>query len=52
MFKVYLLLLFTPVSITPLIAHRVNSNRLLTFRCLHYTIEGVKFLLRKWRKIN
>ena len=73
-------LLFTPVSITPLIdtedacfdlnasrpiakgdlkwrdallvAHRVNSNRLLTFRCLHYTIEGVKFLLRKWRKIN
>ena len=78
MFKVYLLLLFTPVSITPLIdtedacfglnasrpiakgdlkwrdallvAHRVNSNRLLTFRCLHYTIEGVKFLLRKWRK--
>lgn len=26
--------------------------RLLTFRCLHYTIEGVKFLLRKWRKIN
>ena len=78
MFKVRLLLLFTPVSITPLIdtedacfglnasrsiakgdlkwrdallvAHRVNSNRLLTFRCLHYTIEGVKFLLRKWRK--
>ena len=78
MFKVYLLLLFTPVSITPLIdtedacfglnasrpiakgdlkwrdallvAHRVNSNRLLTFRYLHYTIEGVKFLLRKWRK--
>ena len=78
MFKVYLLLLFTPVSITLLIdtedacfglnasrpiakgdlkwrdallvAHRVNSNRLLTFRCLHYTIEGVKFLLRKWRK--
>ena len=73
-------LLFTPVSITPLIdtedacfdlnasrpiakgdlkwrdallvAHRVNSNRLLTFRCLHYTIESVKFLLRKWRKIN
>ena len=73
-------LLFTPVSITPLIdtedarfdlnasrpiakgdlkwrdallvAHRVNSNRLLTFRCLHYTIGGVKFLLRKWRKIN
>ena len=71
-------LLFTPVSITPLIdtedacfdlnasrpiakgdlkwrdallvAHRVNSNRLLTFRYLHYTIEGVKFLLRKWRK--
>ena len=71
-------LLFTPVSITPLIdtedacfglnasrpiakgdlkwrdallvAHRVNSNRLLTFRCLHYTIEGVKFLLRKWGK--
>ena len=35
-----------------LVAHRVNSNRLLTFRCLHYTIEGVKFLLRKWRKIN
>ena len=32
-----------------LVAHRVNSNRLLTFRCLHYTIEGVKFLLRKWR---
>ena len=31
-----------------LVAHRVNSNRLLTFRCLHYTIEGVKFLLRKW----
>ena len=80
MFKVSLLLLFTPVSITPLIdtedacfglnasrliakgdlkwrdellvAHRVNSNRLLTFRCLHYTIGGVKFLLRKWRKIN
>ena len=78
MFKVYLLLLFTPVSITLLIdtedacfglnasrpiakgdlkwrdallvAHRVNSNRLLTFRYLHYTIEGVKFLLRKWRK--
>ena len=78
MFKVRLLLLFTPVSITPLIdtedacfglnasrpiakgdlkwrdallvAHRVNSNRLLTFRYLHYTIEGVKFLLRKWRK--
>ena len=24
--------------------------RLLTFRCLHYTIEGVKFLLRKWGK--
>ena len=23
--------------------------RLLTFRCLHYTIEGVKFLLRKLR---
>ena len=73
-------LLFTPVSITPLIdtedacfdlnasrpiakgdlkwrdallvAHRVNSNRLLTFRCLHYTIEGVNFLLRKWRKVN
>ena len=72
------MLLFTPVSITPLIdtedacfglnasrpiakgdlkwrdallvAHRVNSNRLLTFRYLHYTIEGVKFLLRKWRK--
>ena len=35
-----------------LVAHRVNSNRLLTFRCLHCTIEGVKFLLRKWRKIN
>ena len=78
MFKVRLLLLLTPVSITPLIdtedacfglnasrpiakgdlkwrdallvAHRVNSNRLLTFRYLHYTIEGVKFLLRKWRK--
>ena len=78
--SVKFLLLFTPVSITPLIdtedacfdlnasrpiakgdlkwrdallvAHRVNSNRLLTFRCLHYTIEGVKFLLRKWRKIN
>ena len=33
-----------------LVAHRVNSNRLLTFRYLHYTIEGVKFLLRKWRK--
>lgn len=26
--------------------------RLLAFRCLHYTIEGVKFLLKKWRKIN
>ena len=78
--SVKFLLLFTPVSITPLIdmedacvdlnasrpiakgdlkwrdallvAHRVNSNRLLTFRCLHYTIGGVKFLLRKWRKIN
>ena len=25
--------------------------RLLTFRCLHCTIEGVKFLLRKWRKL-
>lgn len=35
-----------------LVAHRVNSNGLLTFRCLHYTIGGVKFLLRKWRKIN
>ena len=28
------------------------TSRLLTFRCLHYTIGGVKFLLRKWRKIN
>ena len=35
-----------------LVAHRVNSNRLLTFRCLHCTIEGVKFLLRRWRKIK